>query len=115
MIVPSEHAEQVAVIQWCDYHREARNIFAIPNGGARSPITGRKLKEEGVRPGVPDLFLPLARDGYHGLFIEMKRRKRYTTSPAQKERIEQLMRDGYRVEVCRGADEAIGVIAEYLG
>src|SRR5262245_64718583 len=51
----------------------ARLCFAIPNGGARDVITAGRLKAEGVRAGVPDVCLPVARAGYHGLFLEVKR------------------------------------------
>jgi len=42
-------------------------------GGWFSP-TAQKLKKEGVKRGIPDIFLPCARGGSHGLFIEMKAR-----------------------------------------
>jgi hypothetical protein len=45
--------------------------MAIPNGGARHPVVGRKLKEEGLVPGSPDLVfaLPNAKT----FWLEMKR------------------------------------------
>ena len=71
-----EHAEQVALIDWCNLasnkYPELRWIHAIPNGGKRNVITAMKLKAEGVKSGVFDLFLPAARRGFHGLYIEMK-------------------------------------------
>jgi hypothetical protein len=112
----SEHDEQVAFINWCKLN-EARYpgldlIFAIPNGGKRHPVTAMKLKAEGVRPGVPDLCLPVAR-GYHGLYIEMKDKHRPTTLD-QKKIISRLIAEGYRVEVCYSCDEAIMVAEDYL-
>lgn len=94
-----EHKEQVALCKWLD----ARKVryFAIPNGGARDAVTGARLKAEGVKPGVPDLFIPEMR-----LFIEMKRRDGGATTNAQKEWAEYLRGEGYRVEVCRGWIEA---------
>ncbi len=47
-------------------------LFAVPNGGHRHPATGAKLKAEGVKPGVPDLWLPVPRNLFHGLVIELK-------------------------------------------
>jgi hypothetical protein len=52
--------------------------------------------------------------GYHGLYIEMKRAKGGQLSPPQKEWIDRLRAEGYRVEVCAGADAAMEVITGYL-
>lgn len=57
---PSEHQEAVAFMQWTAIaaRRDPRIglIFAIPNGGKRNVIVARKMKAEGVKPGVPDYF-----------------------------------------------------------
>ena len=112
-----EHAAQVAVMKWaalaCGSMPELRLLFAIPNGGARNVITGARLKAEGVRAGVPDLFLPVARHDCHGLFIEMKSSKGVTTR-LQDAWLYALDAEGYRVEVCRSAQAAIDTITEYL-
>lgn len=52
---------------------ELKLLFAIPNGGERNAIVAGKMKAEGVRAGVSDILLPVARRGYHGFFIEMKK------------------------------------------
>lgn len=53
--IPTEHQEQVALVRWSrlseSAHPELRLLIAIPNGGARSTVTGARLKAEGVRPG----------------------------------------------------------------
>ena len=74
-IIPTESQEQVAFIQWADMFFNGKDefVFAIPNGGLRNVVVAKKMKAEGVKPGVLDLFFTLARGGYHGLFIEMKR------------------------------------------
>jgi hypothetical protein len=93
-------------------------LHASANGGKRHIRTARLLKAEGVKAGVPDLFLPVARFHqewqYYGLFIEMKTRKGRVT-PEQKWWHAQLEHQGYRVEVCRGAQAAISVLSDYLG
>lgn len=89
-------------------------LFHTPNGGNRNVITAKKLKAEGVKPGVPDLCLPVPRGGYHGLFIEMKRQKGGVVSPEQKAWLQALNALGYRAEVCKGAAEAWDVIREYV-
>lgn len=115
---PSEHAEQVEFIALVEasYPKElAETLYAIPNGGDRNPVVGMKLKQEGVRKGVPDLFFPYPHKGYHGLYIEMKRRKGGHLSPEQEHMIELLRARDYCVVVCKGCDEAFMEFNRYLG
>lgn len=115
---PTEAQEQTAIFQWAAMMEgripELRCLHHIPNGGSRNAIEARHLKEQGVKPGIPDIFLPVARGGYHGLYIEMKRRKGGRVSIEQKKMLLALRAQGYRVEVCRGWEEARDVICEYL-
>lgn len=112
-----EHTTQVAVVRWCDhvgrYHPGVGCCLAIPNGGQRDVRVAVRLRAEGVRPGVPDLFWPVARGQYHGLWIELKS-STGRVSAAQKAWIDQLQANGYRVEVCRTFEEAIRVVSEYF-
>lgn len=76
----------------------------------------KRFKAEGVRAGVPDLFLPVARGGYHGLFIEMKRPDhKNKPSKAQNEWQQFLTKQGYLSVVCYGYEEAIQTIQRYYG
>ncbi|WP_044200640.1 hypothetical protein [Flammeovirga sp. OC4] len=54
-----EHKIQCACVRWfrLSYPALKNSLFAVPNGGARDAVTGRKLKDEGVLAGVPDLML----------------------------------------------------------
>ena len=116
----SEHDEQVRLIEWwsfaCgDYGAPEYLLFAIPNGGVRSRRCGAMLKAEGVRAGVPDLFLAIPRGQYGGLFVEMKRSDgKGRLSPNQKLFIEHLTRAGYATAVANGFVEARDVITSYL-
>lgn len=116
--IPSEHHEQVIVNRYCLIRKIP--MFAIPNGTYLNGTTLQRakqmnhLKAEGLRKGVPDLFIPVAKKGYHGLFIEMKRIKGSTTSKEQKEWIALLELQGYKAVVCKGSEEAIEVIEEYM-
>lgn len=117
---PTEHSEQCALVKWwaleCKRFGIPENLlFAIPNGGARSAVTGATLKAEGVRAGIPDLFLAVSSAGENGLFIEMKRRRGGIVSERQKEMKSHLEKFGYSVAVCRGFDEARKAILEYIG
>ena len=114
-LIPTEHEEQKGFIQYCQLQRGVwLRFFAIPNGGHRHKAVGAKLKAEGVRKGVPDLFLPVARGQYHGLFLEMKRRKGGKTSDAQADELHLLATAGYSVGVPRGWEEAVEMTKLYL-
>ncbi len=117
VIVPTEHEEQVALFQWAaaneEEHEELKLLFAVPNGGYRPMATAAQLKAEGVRAGVPDVCLPVARGRFHSLWIEMKR-KPNTTSDAQRAWLDALRRYGHCAVVCWSANEAINSIISYL-
>jgi len=113
---PPESEEQKALFNWWKRTPYARHfvMYHIPNGGRRDKITGARLKAEGVVAGVPDVFLASPRQGFHGLYIEMKRQHGGTVQATQKELITALRQAGYRVEVCKGWWEAREVIENYL-
>lgn len=114
----SEHDIQCAVIDWAAWnageHPELRMLFAIPNGGMRNVVTAMRLKREGVKRGVPDLFLPCPRGGYHGLFLEMKNGKKGRISEPQSWYIQKLTEQGYMVAVCGDDKSAIEALSDYL-
>lgn len=118
-ICPTEAAEQMLVFQWAEWMLgkwpELEHLYHCPNGGSRNPVEAARLKAQGVKAGVPDLFLPVPRVGYHGLYIEMKRQKGGRVSDDQKDWIAFLTAQGYRTAVCKGAEEAIREITQYLG
>ena len=93
---------------------ELRLFHAIPNGGHRSRRTAGRLKAEGVRPGVPDYFLPVSRGGAHGLYIELKRTKGGRVEKEQRVWLAALAEQGYCTAVARGWEEAWAVIRDYL-
>lgn len=113
----SEATEQETLIQWCGWQQgkypELKLIYHVPNGGSRNTLEAANLKRQGVKAGVPDLCLPVARNGFHGLYIEMKYGKNKTTEN-QKEWLEELTAQGYFTTVCYGAEEAERIIARYL-
>ena len=105
------------MIQWCKRHEkectELKLMHHIPNGGSRNALEAANLKRQGVKAGVPDLCLPAPKNGYHGLYIEMKHGKNKTTEK-QKEWLEALRGQGYYTAVRYGAEEAERVISRYL-
>lgn len=114
---PSEHAIQTAMVEWsvraAGAIPELRLLYAVPNGGARNLIVARKLKAEGVKPGVPDLHLPVARLGFHGLWIETKT-KVGRVSPDQRVWHAALREQGHLVVVVRSALQGIELLSGYL-
>lgn len=114
--VPTEHAEQVALIEWFDrqYPEHRGRLFAIPNGSHKSRNAASAFKREGLRKGVPDLCLPLARYARHALYIELKRQRGGRLSTEQAGWIEYLRAQGNAAEVCNGFDAARVVVEKYL-
>lgn len=123
--VPTEHQEQVRLFstidRYVDRFPDLACIAAVPNGMRTSMRTAVKAKAEGLRKGYPDIVVDVpmycktAKETYHGLRIEMKRVKGGHVDAEQKVWHERLRAQGYKVEVCRGYDEAWKVICEYLG
>ena len=116
--IATEAQEQRAIFQWAHAMRHKWPcldlLFAIPNGGSRRPAEARNLKLSGVKPGVPDMFLPVSSGRYHGLWIELKRTKGGTIRPDQMKWIVALGLRGFATYICHGADEAIKIIENYL-
>jgi hypothetical protein len=119
----SEADEQAALIAWArlmqGQYPELRWLHSIPNGAhlygdeKRRAQQMNKLKAQGLLKGIPDLHLPVARDGYHSLYIEMKY-DRNKPSEEQEEVLNGLAEEGNLAVACWSAEEAIQVIIEYL-
>lgn len=114
----TEHGHQAALfayfalaenqIRW----PEVKWMFAVPNGGQRSAISGARLKAEGVKPGVPDIIFPLRRYPFSGLVLEMKK-KGGKTSIEQDEYIGFLISQEFKCVVCYSWIEAKDAVIEY--
>ena len=116
--VPKEGEEQATLFNWAKMqswkYPELALMFHIPNGGKRSKSEAGRFRAEGVKAGVPDIFLPVAKGTCHGLFIEMKRAKGGKVSENQSEWIADLKSQGYGAYVCHGWAEAAKVIEMYM-
>jgi len=108
-----EHDIQSACIRWFRYQYSEHLIYAVPNGSWRNKITAARLKEEGVLAGVPDVFIPVARNGYNGLYIEFKAEKNRLTQ-SQMIIIDKLMQEGYVCAVCYSFETFKDVVNNYL-
>jgi len=120
----SEHGEQSLVIAWANRHAEQypvlRWLYSSLNGiFIPAPIHIRAkiinhMKAEGMKKGVADLCLPMARHGFHGLYIEMKRNDGGVLSKEQKDFLAFLEQQGYYGAVCNGYNEAVDVLEWYI-
>jgi hypothetical protein len=116
---PTEHQEQAALFEWARLNEKRepwlRWLHAIPNGGKRDARTGARLKAEGVRPGIADIFLPAACESpvLHGLYIEFKSKTGRMTQD-QLEFAAYVRWQGYVHVTCNTWTFAAAVIINYL-
>lgn len=111
-MLPSEYQEQLVFVQWLELN--SLTFTAIPNS-TYTPSMKQKVQNRrmGLRPGFPDMVVAIPQVGL--LCVELKRQKRGVVSPTQKEWIETLNTlPGVEARVCKGADEAIAFVQEYL-
>lgn len=115
---PLESAEQTALFRWASLaagmYPELRLMFHVPNGGSRDPREAHNLRIQGVKPGVPDICLPVPHGQWAALYIELKRAKGGRISEEQRGWINALNMAGNRAEVCKGWEEARDTILNYL-
>lgn len=112
-----EDIEQQMVFDWAEV-MECRYpclslMYHVPNEGKRSKATGARMKRMGLRRGVPDICLPVARGGFHGLYIEMKAVGGRATKE-QCEYLDALREEGYFVAICVGHKAAQKTILGYV-
>ena len=118
--IGSESLEQQSVITYCAFQAwrlpNADRIYHIPNEGKRSVTEAARLKAEGLKPGVSDLCLPVPLNGYHGMYIEMKRPD-HKNKPTkyQKDWLDYFNSVGYKAVVCYGYEDAVKEIQRYYG
>lgn len=128
-----EFHEQVKFINWCVSQKGCKDlphidhIFSIPNGAHVTKAQRGKLVSEGMRAGVSDMFLPVPRNGYHGLWLEMKApeirhhrtnnilKPKGATKQNQKDWLKNMHDRGYACGIVYGKLEAINAILSYYG
>ena len=107
-----EYLHQAIIVQWFQKTYPEARIFAIPNGGWNTSHA-RKLQEQGVKRGIPDLCIPCPRNGYAGAYIELKTE----TGQAYKEQkdwVTYLATQGYYAAICYGWETAKREITKYM-
>ncbi len=120
IILPDDATEaqhQDAVFAWAEsmaeVHPGLECMYAIPNEGKRSGRTGQAMKRRGLRPGFPDICLPLPRGMFAALFIELKRPDG-SLKADQYGWQQRLARHGNKSVVCWSAESARLEILNYL-
>lgn len=110
-----EHYSQVRFFYYFEINNPEiyKSLHATPNGGYRTKLTASAMKAEGQKKGYPDISLDMARQGFHGLRIELKHGNNRLT-PEQKEWRVLLEEQGYKYVECRSTQEAIDAVLEYI-
>ena len=120
---PTEYDECIAFVDWL----KANNIPCShtanesQSGSRNAMIRGARLKRIGQSRGVWDyeVYVPIKGvtgevDCYQQLKIEMKRKKGSTVSAEQKKWGKIYEMAGIPCAICKGADEAIAFVNNYL-
>ncbi len=121
----TEHGHQAAIFCWAASSGipELKWLFAVPNGFYGTAAQKGKMKAEGLKAGVPDIWLPVpmrsmddngVRNNYCGLVIELKVGKNKPTAE-QSEWIDYLNDVGYYARACWNWETARDKILTYLG
>ena len=109
---PKERYEQIVAV--ARIKKLGIRVHHSPNGGRRYGFDGEIFKKMGVSAGWPDLTIPYARKGYHGLLIEVKRVFGGSLSIEQKEWGQHFIKEGYAWYEARGADEVMRIVYDYF-
>ncbi len=112
-----EEIEQINLFRWAEFaesvYPELKLMYHVPNEGKRSAIAGKRLKQAGLKPGVPDIVLPVARGGYIVLYIELKYGRNKATEN-QKMWLRRLRDQRHLTAVCYGWEQAKDLIEAYM-
>lgn len=126
VFVPYEDVDQEKLFNWAEVMKRKKGfesldaLHATPNGGKRSAYEGALFKRTGVKPGYPDISLPLCNGIFYSLHIELKRehfrenKKWGVVSKQQHDWITSLNEYGHYAVVCGGYMEAANTIEAYV-
>jgi hypothetical protein len=105
---------QRAIVEWIDEEwRHVRHCyFHPPNGGRRQFMTGRFLRRQGQKPGVPDLIFMRPCVVGRNLSIEIKRDKKSSVSASQQHWLRVMDEAGWCACVSRGYGATKDLIME---
>lgn len=92
---------------------DERALMAFPMQGRRTIQAGRRLKAEGMRKGLPDMFLALPTTESAGLWLELKATGG-KPSPEQVQFGQMLVALGYDFQICYGFDCTVEAITRHV-
>jgi hypothetical protein len=117
----TEREAQVALVEHLRYRcAPDATWWAVPNGFNASRASRRRMVEEGLRKGVPDMTF--IKKGMQPLFLELKADttggvggcgNKATVSDSQVEMHREIHNSGGRVCIVFGLDEAIAQLEEW--
>lgn len=117
-VTPHESVEQECVFRWAAMNQnrfpDLEWMFHIPNGGTRNATEAECLRRQGVKAGIADICLPVARGGYHALYIELKRIKGSRKTKDQEDFINAMNARGNLATFAYGWQQAVEIITDYL-
>lgn len=123
-LIPHEKHDQTNLFSWAEAQSgrwpELQEMYAIPNAGGFTggfkKNRGRVMAmlKQGVKPGVPDVHLPVARGGFNSLYVEMKREGEERPTPEQLDWHRRLRARGNCVVVAVGFVAACDALVTYL-
>ena len=107
-----EYQLQKAICKYLDLQNV---LYCVSMGGQYQVHYSQRIKakKSGYKRGFPDLFIYEPKGKYHGLAIELK----IGYNKATKEQLywqKELIKRGFKAEICTGIDEALEVINNYL-
>ena len=111
-----EAIEQAKVVAWARANENNYPylwlLHSSLNGVKLSKAQAGKALKQGMKKGVPDLFLPVKQGGFSGLYIEMKSAKGRISSE-QSKFLQAASDFGYACFICYSAVDAIDKIKGY--
>jgi len=109
--LPTEAQEQCVLANYLD--RLGVLWCHVANERHTSKISGARLKAQGVKSGVPDVFVyTRSPKTQRPVAIELKRQKGGRVTPAQKRWLRDLKTEGFETYLALGAQDAITYLTE---
>ena len=103
-----ESALQGKIMKYLDHNgRPEFDWRAIPNGDLRHPVVAMRLRDQGVKPGTPDIIISLDK-GRVG-WLELKSRRGHL-NPYQKGFAVKVMRLGHYWGMAKSLPEAVTIL-----